>query len=66
MAVPLTECTKEERRFVIVLWSESMKTDEIYGRMTVQYGDNCMNQRQVYEWLKWFKGGRTSVDDLTP
>jgi hypothetical protein len=27
-----------------------VKTNEIYSRMGVLYGDNCLNQRKVYEW----------------
>jgi len=38
-----------------------VKIGEIYRRMTVQYGDNCVNQREVYGWVERFKGGRTSV-----
>jgi hypothetical protein len=30
---------------------------------TVQYDDNCMSQRKDYEWVKIFKGGRTSAED---
>jgi hypothetical protein len=41
-----------------------VKTGEIYGRMTVQYGDNCMSQRKVYERVERFGGGGwRSVDD---
>jgi hypothetical protein len=36
-------------------------TDEIYRKMTILYGDNCMNQGIVYGWVERFKGGRTSV-----
>jgi hypothetical protein len=40
------------------LWSDrSVKTSEIYGRLTVQYGDNCMSQGKVYEWVERFRGG---------
>jgi hypothetical protein len=30
---------------------------KIYRRMTVKYGDNCVNQREVYEWVERFRGG---------
>jgi hypothetical protein len=30
--------------------SEGLKTGEIHGRMAVQNGDNCKNQKKVYEW----------------
>jgi hypothetical protein len=30
-----------------------VKTGEMYGRMTVQDGDNChMSHRKFYEWVK--------------
>jgi hypothetical protein len=29
--------------------------------MTVQHGDNCMNQRVVYEWVEIFKEGRANI-----
>jgi hypothetical protein len=28
-----------------ILWSEDVKMSEVYGRMTLQYGDKCVNQR---------------------
>lgn len=31
------------------------KTSDIYGRMLVQYGDNCMSQRKVYERMQKLK-----------
>jgi hypothetical protein len=33
----------------------------IYGRMTVQYDNNCMNQRRVYEMVERFEACKTSV-----
>ena len=39
MAAPLSTCTVEEQRSVILfLWSEGVKPSEIYRRMKVQYG----------------------------
>jgi hypothetical protein len=53
------QVTKEQRQFVIrFLWSEGTKTSETYGRMTVQYGNNCRSQRKVNEWVERFKGRR--------
>jgi hypothetical protein len=65
MAAPLTECTKEkQQRFVIrFLWSEGVKTGEVYGRTAVQYGGNYMSQSKVYEWVEGFKVGRSTVED---
>jgi transposase len=36
------------------LWYEGMKTSEIYERMEVQFGDNCVSQSKVYEWVERF------------
>jgi hypothetical protein len=46
-----------------VLLSEGVKTGENYSRMTIQYGDNSVGQREVYERSERFKRVRTSVDD---
>lgn len=60
----LIERTREEQRPAkLLLWSEGVKTGKIYRRVTVQYGDNCMSQWQVYEWVARLKGRRTSADD---
>jgi len=47
-------------RFV---WSEGVTAIVMCGRRTVQYGDSCMNQREVYGLLERFRGGLTSVVD---
>jgi hypothetical protein len=41
-----------DKIFVIVLYE-----NQIYTRMTVQYCDNYMRQRKVYEWVKDSKDG---------
>ena len=62
MAAPLSICTKEEQRSVIrFLWSEGVSGAEIHRRLLVQYGNSCLPQRSVYEWIEKFKNGRTSV-----
>jgi len=56
MAAPLSTCTMEEQRSVIhFLWSEGVKPSEIYIRMKVQYGDSCLSQGRVYEWVEMTK-----------
>jgi hypothetical protein len=41
-----------------------VRTSEIYESIAAHYGDNCMNRRQICEWMETFKGGRTSfIDD---
>jgi hypothetical protein len=36
-------------------WSEGMKHSEIYRTMKVHYGDCCLSQGRVYEWVERFK-----------
>jgi hypothetical protein len=63
MAAPISSCTVEEQRSVIrFLWSEGVKPSEIYRRMKVQYGDSCLSQGRVYEWVERFQtDDKTSV-----
>jgi len=64
MAAPLSTCTVEEQRSIIrLLWSESVKPSEIYRRMKVQYGDSCLSQVKVYEWVEIFQNRRQNVSD---
>jgi hypothetical protein len=62
MAAPLLQCTQEELCAVIrLLWSPGVA--EIHRRMLLQYGDNCLTQRRVYEWLEVLKNSRIRVVD---
>ena len=36
---------------------------EIDRRMKVQYGDSCLSQGRVYEWVERFLNGRQNVSD---
>jgi hypothetical protein len=45
-----------------ILWSEGVKTSQIYRRMTVKY-DNCTSQLKLYECVERFNEVRTSVVD---
>jgi len=45
------------------LYRDCVKSNEIYRRLTVQYGDNCMRQRKVSEWMERFKERRKIVHD---
>jgi len=64
MAAPLSTCTVEEQRSVIrFLWSEGVKPSEIYRRIKVQYGDSCLSQGSVYEWVERFQNGQQNVSD---
>jgi transposase len=62
MAAPLSFCTNEEQRSVILfLWSEGVSRAEIHRRLLAQYGNSVLPQRSVYEWIEKFKNVRTSV-----
>jgi transposase len=64
MASPMPTCTVEEQRNLIhFLWSEGVKPSEIYGRIKVQYGDSCLSQGRVYEWVERFQNGRQKISD---
>lgn len=40
-----------------------MKSSEVYRRMAVRYGGNCMSYRNVYEWMERLKGVLKGVGD---
>jgi hypothetical protein len=62
MEAPLSECTISEQHAVIkFLWADRIKPSEIYRRLLVQYGDKCIGQIKVYEWVERFKNERTNV-----
>jgi transposase len=64
MATPLSTYTMEEQRSVIrFLWSEGVKPSEIYRRMKIQYGDSCLSQGRVCEWVERFQNGWQNVSD---
>jgi transposase len=44
-------------------WSDGVKPSKIYRRMKVQYGDSCLSQGRVYEWVERFQNGRQKVSD---
>jgi len=43
--------------------SEGVKPSEIYRRMKVQYGDSCLSQGRVYEWVERFQNGGQNVSN---
>ena len=64
MAAPLEDATHEEQRAVIrFLAAEGEKPNEVYTRMSVQYGSSCLNQRNVYKLIERFKEGHISIKD---
>jgi hypothetical protein len=64
-AAPLSNCTAVVQCVVMffLLWSAGMKTFKIYKRMSTQYGEQCMAQKNVYKWVDRFKCARTTADD---
>jgi hypothetical protein len=62
MAAPLNVYTIEEQRAVVrFLWAEAVNSVEILRWILAQYGARTMRQRKIYEWIKRFKEGRTSL-----
>jgi hypothetical protein len=39
-----------------------VKTRDIYGRTTVQYGGNCMSQRKIYKWMERSERWQYNID----
>jgi len=65
MAAPLSTFTVEEQQSVICfLWSEDVKPSEIYRKMKVQFGDSCLSQGRVYEWVQRLQNRRQNVSDV--
>jgi hypothetical protein len=64
MWVQLFDCTIVEQCVVIwFLWSEGIRPSEIHWRMLGQYGEDCIMQRKVYQWVEGFQTDRTSIID---
>jgi hypothetical protein len=47
-----------------IIRAMSTEPSDIFGGRNVQYGENRVNVREVYEWLKDSKEGRMSVDTV--
>jgi transposase len=58
-----TWTVEEQRKVIRFLRSEGVKPFEIYRRMKVQYGDSCLSQGRVHEWLERFQNGRQNASD---
>jgi len=62
MSAPLLDCTIVEQCALIqYLWSEGIKSSEIHRKLLAQYGENCIMQMMVYQWVERFQTCRTSV-----
>ncbi|UYV71881.1 hypothetical protein LAZ67_9000866 [Cordylochernes scorpioides] len=64
MATKTNSRPKYEMRAVIhFLYHEGVKPFEIYSRMKAVYGDKCLSQHRIFEWVIKFKSGIESLDD---
>jgi hypothetical protein len=58
MAAPFIECMTEYQPSVVgTLWPGCAKKGDIYGTMTVHYGDSRVNQKKIYGWVEILTGG---------
>jgi hypothetical protein len=67
MAAPLSSCCVEQQYVIHVLWSEGLKTSEIYRGILAQYGEHCIaqknglllheNARCILRQLPWKQSG---------
>ena len=53
----------EHRAVIRFLVLRGKDTQYIINELNAAYGDDCPSRTTVYEWVKQFKGGRTSIDD---
>jgi hypothetical protein len=62
MTAALEVCTKDKQHPTVrLLASEGTKGAEIHRELAADYGQNCLSQWSVYEWIDKFKSSRTSV-----
>ena len=57
------ENSLEEQNAIKFCFKLAKKATEMYGMLQTAFGQTCMNQAPVFEWLKRFKEGRESVRD---
>ena len=58
------QCDTLEERYAIKLRLKlGKKAKETYRRLQIAFEPSCMNLALVFEWHKWFKGGREFVRD---
>jgi hypothetical protein len=61
---PLWDCTTVEQRKVMgLLWSDRVKLSDIDRIMLAQYEQDCITQREVYQWVERFQSGTKTVID---
>jgi hypothetical protein len=49
--VQLKDYGEEEGYVNYHLWSDGVKIGDIYRRLAIQDADNCMSQKEAYEWV---------------
>jgi len=59
----LQHALKKKTVLSSVFYSEGVKPIEIHRQVKFQYGDACLSQQQVYEWIRMFMNGISSVRD---
>jgi hypothetical protein len=65
VAVSLIKFTKEESVICgLNFMATDVKTSEIHGSTSVQYGENIMNWKKILESMERFEGVQTSTDIL--
>jgi len=52
---------KSNEVLFVFLWSGDVKPSEIYRRMKIQYGNSCLSQGRVYEWVERFQNWRQTL-----
>lgn len=63
MATQLSACNKEQCSGIHFLWAYGVLCSEIHYRIVAQYGENCMDQWKVFEWVEKLKNGHMSIVD---
>jgi hypothetical protein len=64
MTAAFEVCTKDKQHKVVHFFVyEGMIGAEICRELAAEYGQNCLPQWSVYEWIEMFKSRRTSVVD---
>lgn len=61
--VKMSDSCYKQRGVIQFLVKSSEKPSEIFRKLQVVYGDECLSKTRVFEWAKRLKEGRESVDD---
>jgi hypothetical protein len=64
MTAPIKVCTKDKQHAIVRFFvSEVMKGAEMRRQLAAEYGQKCLVQWSVYEWIETFKSSGTRVVD---